>query len=63
VTVEMTTKFRHPVVTGQHALVSARIIQHSHPLYLLEAEIVQDGIVKAVAKGKYYHQEELLNMD
>ena len=63
VTVEMTTKFRHPVVTGQEAVVSARITRDSHPLYLLEAEIIQDGKVKATAKGKYYDQLRLIDSD
>ena len=63
VTVEMTTRFRHPVVTGQEATVSARITRDRHPLYLLEAEIIQDGQVKATAKGKYYDQPKLINLD
>ena len=60
VTVEMTTKFRHPVATGQQATISARITRDSHPLYLLEAEIIQEGKVKATAKGKYYNQPKLI---
>jgi len=63
VTVEMTTKFRHPVVTGQQATVSARITRASHPLYLLEAEVIQDGKVKVAAKGKYYDQPKLIDPD
>ena len=63
VTVEMTAKFRHPVVTGQEATVSARVTRSSHPLYLLEAEIIQDGKVKATAKGKYYDQPKLIDLD
>jgi len=63
VTVEMTTRFRHPVATGQDATVSARITRFSHPMYFLEAEIVQDGKLKATAKGKYYDQPKLINMD
>jgi acyl-CoA thioesterase FadM len=59
VTVEMTTRFRHPVLTGQEATVSARITHSSHPLYLLEAEIIQGGIVKATAEGKFYDQPKL----
>ncbi len=61
VTVEMTTRFRHPVTIGQEATASARITRVSHPLYLLEAEIIQDGKVKATAKGKYYYQPKLIN--
>ena len=63
VTIEMTTRFRHPVATGQEATVSARITQDLHPLYLLEAEIVQDRKVKATAKGKYYDQPKLIDPD
>jgi uncharacterized protein (TIGR00369 family) len=63
VTVEMITKFRHPVITGQEAAVSARITRASHPLYLLEAKIIQEGKVKAAAKGKYYDQPKLIDSD
>jgi len=62
VTVEMTTRFRQPVLTGQKAIISARITRSSHPLYLLEAEIIQDGKVKATAKGKYYDQPKLAHI-
>ena len=62
VTVEMTTRFRHPVITRQEATVLARITRSSHPLYLLEAEIIQDGKVKATAKGKYYDQPKLIDV-
>lgn len=63
VTIEMTVRFRHPIITGHEATVSARITRSSHPLYLLEAKIVQDGKVKAAAKGKYYDQPKLINID
>ncbi len=59
VTVEMTTRFRHPVLTGQEATVSARITRSSRPLYLLKAEIIQGGVVKATAEGKFYDQPKL----
>jgi len=62
VTVEMTTRFRHPILIGQKAIVFARITRSSHPLYLLEAEIIQDGKVKATAKGKYFDQPKLANL-
>jgi len=63
VTVEMTIRFRHPVITGHEATVLAQITRSSHPLYLLEAEIIQNREVKATAKGKYYDQPKLMNMD
>jgi acyl-coenzyme A thioesterase PaaI-like protein len=56
VTVEMTTWFRHPIITNQKATVSANITSFSHSLCLLEAEIVQNGKVKATAKAKFFNQ-------
>ncbi len=53
VTAEMSTRFRHPILIRQEATVSARIERSSHPLYLLEAQIVQAGQVKVTAKGKF----------
>jgi len=48
------------VLINNQAIVKARIVQRSHPLYLLEAEIIQDGQIKASAKGKFYDQTELV---
>jgi len=61
VTVEMTTRFRSPVLVDHNAIVMARITRKSHPLYLLQAEIIQNGQVKATAKSKFYDQPALLN--
>lgn len=60
VTVEMNVRFRNPVTIGQEATVSAKITRSLHPLYLLEASIVQNGKVNAIAKGKYYDQPKLI---
>jgi len=62
VTVEMTTRFKHPVAIQQYATVSARIKRFSNPLYLLEAQMSQDGIVKAIAKGKFYDRPDLVDV-
>ncbi|MFI4910483.1 MAG: PaaI family thioesterase [Sedimentisphaeraceae bacterium JB056] len=59
VTVEMTTRYRLPVVIGTEATVSARLIRNSHPLYILEAQIEQDSKIRATAKGKFYYQPQL----
>ncbi|MCK4981336.1 MAG: PaaI family thioesterase [Victivallaceae bacterium] len=53
---------RHPVATCRKATVSARITQSSHSLYLLEAEIVQNGEVKVTTKGKFYDQPDLVDI-
>ncbi|AQT69258.1 hypothetical protein STSP2_02447 [Anaerohalosphaera lusitana] len=59
VTVELTTRFRHPVQTGKCARITARITRVSRPLFLLEAELIQDCQVKATARAKFYEQPEL----
>jgi acyl-coenzyme A thioesterase PaaI-like protein len=53
VTAELNVRFRHPVATGRPATVRARLERDLGPLYLLEAELVQDGVVKAAASGKF----------
>ena len=59
VTVEMTTRFRQPVLINLHATVKAWIVRPSEPLYPLEAQIIQEGQVRATGKGKFYHRPEL----
>jgi len=61
VTAEMTIRFRHPVITNQEAAVSARITRSSHPLYLLEAVIIQGGQVRATAKAKFLDRPQLID--
>ncbi len=58
VTTEMLVKYRHPVVVDEEAMVIARIVYSSEPMYMLESEIIQNGKVKAIAKGKYYHKNK-----
>lgn len=53
VTAELNVRFKHPVATGRPATVRARLARDLGPLYLLEAELVQDGIVKAAASAKF----------
>jgi acyl-coenzyme A thioesterase PaaI-like protein len=53
VTAELIVRFRHPVATGRAATVRARLERDLAPLYLVEAELVQDGVVKAAASAKF----------
>ena len=61
VTVEMNTRFRHPIEIFKKAIVRARIVRVSSPLYLMAAEIIQDGKVKASAKAKFYDSPKIVN--
>ncbi len=62
VTVEITTRFRHPVAVHEKAVVSACITRESYPVYCLEAKIVQCDQVKATAEGKFYDQPDLVEI-
>lgn len=50
---ELTVRFRHPVVLATPAVIRARRARSLAPLHVLEAEVVQDGEVKATAVGKF----------
>lgn len=53
VTADLAVTFKHPVVIGRPATVRARVERDMSPLYMLQSELLQDGIVKAVASAKF----------
>jgi acyl-coenzyme A thioesterase PaaI-like protein len=57
VTAELNIRFRHPVILGEPASVTARLKNASHPLYEMEASITQNGQLKARATGRFMHKE------
>ncbi len=57
VTAELNVRFRHPVVLGEPAMVTARLKSVSHPLYVLEACIIQNERLKVHATGRFVHKE------
>jgi len=59
VTAELNIRFRHPVRLGEPARAIAQLKRASHPHYVLEARLVQDGQVKAQATGTFLHKPEL----
>jgi acyl-coenzyme A thioesterase PaaI-like protein len=52
-TAELKVRFRHPILIGQPAIVRAWIDHRTPRLYSLEAEILQENLVKARAWGKF----------
>jgi len=52
-TAELKVRFRHPLLISQPATVRAWLNHHTPPLYTLEAEIVQENLIKACAWGKF----------
>ncbi len=57
VTAELKVRFRHPVVLGEPATVTARLASDSHPLYELQACIHQNGQLKVRAVGRFMYKE------
>ena len=53
VTAELVVRFRHPVRLGRRALVRAWINRRDAPVFRLQAQLEQEGIVKAVARGAF----------
>ncbi len=59
VTARLIVRFLLPVATGQAALVRAWVRENSAPLFVLEAELVQNGRVVASAAAKFIDREGL----
>jgi acyl-coenzyme A thioesterase PaaI-like protein len=57
VTAELKVRFRHPVILEEPGQVTARLKSASHPLYVLEARITQNGQLKARATGRFMYKE------
>ncbi len=52
-TAGLNVRFPAPLAVGRPARVRARLDASGSPLHVLEAEVVQDGRVKAKAVGKF----------
>jgi acyl-coenzyme A thioesterase PaaI-like protein len=56
-TAELVIQFKRPVSTRQSATISARM-QHDYcPLFVMQAELVQNGFLAASATGKFMRRE------
>jgi uncharacterized protein (TIGR00369 family) len=53
VTAELSVKFKAPVVLKHQAAAEAHVVRDLFPLFLLEANLTQDGEIKATATGKF----------
>jgi acyl-coenzyme A thioesterase PaaI-like protein len=57
-TVELNVRYRAEVLCCQDCIVSAKLEETRHGLSRLSAKLVQDGIVKALATGKFMPKPE-----
>ena len=60
VTAEMTVQFRHPVILGPSVTVRAHTTRLQAPVYVVEAEIVQEGQIRAKATGKFVERSKAI---
>jgi uncharacterized protein (TIGR00369 family) len=57
VTARLIIRFSRPVVIGRSAVVRAWLRENEQPLYVLEAELAQDGRVLVRAAAKFMRRE------
>lgn len=57
-TAELKVRYRKPVFTGQEMLIRAWITRSQPPLHLLEADLKQEGCIKATASAKFMERNE-----
>jgi acyl-coenzyme A thioesterase PaaI-like protein len=55
---ELKVRYRKPVIIGQGMLLRAWITWSQPPLHLLEAELKQEGCIKAIASAKFVERNE-----
>jgi acyl-coenzyme A thioesterase PaaI-like protein len=57
VTARLIVRFLHPLFIDQEATIRARMCEYSPPLYVLEAELVQDGKIRTKATAKFMDRQ------
>ena len=60
-TAELKVRYRKPVFIGQQMTIRARVTRSQPPLHLLEAELKQEGCIKATASAKFIERNERNN--
>jgi acyl-coenzyme A thioesterase PaaI-like protein len=53
VTADLSVRYRLPALTGQKSIVRASLVEEYNELSILKAQLIQDGVVKAHATGKF----------
>jgi len=58
VTAELRVRYREPVLIGAEILLRGWIEKRHAPLFLLNAELLQEGCIRATASAKFMQQHE-----
>ncbi len=56
ITARLNIRYRRPVDVGVEAVVQARLVRADGPLYVVHAELRQNGKIRALADAKFYGQ-------
>jgi uncharacterized protein (TIGR00369 family) len=56
-TAELVVRYRKPVAIGQPVIARARVTRDLHPLFYLEADVTQEGEIRAAATAKFMIQD------
>ena len=59
VTGRLNIRFRHPVKLGANAVIHAWMVEQYPPLYVLKAELAQEGKVCALADAKFFREDAI----
>lgn len=59
VTARLNVRFRHPVKVGVEAAIRARLVDQHPPVYVLEAELRQNGQACALAEARFFGEENV----
>jgi uncharacterized protein (TIGR00369 family) len=54
VTARLAIRYHHPVDLGVRATVSARLVRTVRHLFVLESELVQEGLVRATGEASFF---------
>jgi acyl-coenzyme A thioesterase PaaI-like protein len=57
-TAELRVRYREPVAIGPEVSLRARVEERHPPLYILSAELMQEGCIKATASAKFMARHE-----
>ena len=57
-TAELKVRYRNPVVIGEEMIIRAWVTRSQSPLHLLEAQLKQEGCIKATASAKFMERNE-----
>ncbi len=57
VTADLHVRYRHPLLVDADAIVTAKITREMAPVFVLEASIIQQDVIRCTATGKFMDRQ------